>query len=45
MLHDTLLLYDMAEDPDADAALARSWHRWLGETWNMSDGRAARDVG
>ncbi len=39
VLHNTLFLYDMTEDPDAEAALTRSWNRWLGETWNMSDGR------
>ncbi len=39
VLHNTLFLYDMTNDPDAEAALTRSWNRWIGETWKMSDGR------
>ena len=39
VLHNTLFLYDLTEDPDAEAALTRSWNRWLGETWKVSDGR------
>lgn len=39
VLHNTLFLYDMTEDPDAEAALTRSWNRWLGQTWEMSAGR------
>ncbi len=39
VLHNTLFLYDLTEEPDVEAALTRSWNRWLGETWSMSDGR------
>jgi predicted TIM-barrel fold metal-dependent hydrolase len=39
VLHNTLFLYDMTEEPDGEAALTRSWNRWMGETWKMSDGR------
>ena len=39
VLHNTLFLYDMTEDPDAEAALTRSWNKWLGEIWKMSNGR------
>ena len=39
VLHNTLFLYDMTEDPDAEAALTRSWNNWLGETWKISNGR------
>ena len=39
VLHNTLFLYDMTEDPDAEAALTRSWNNWLGETWKLSNGR------
>ena len=39
VLHNTLFLYDMTNDPDAEAALTRSWNSWLGETWKVSDGR------
>ena len=39
VLHNTLFLYDMTEEPDGEAALTRSWNRWLAETWEMSDGR------
>ncbi len=39
VLHNTLFLYDLTDDPDAEAALTRSWNRWLGDTWKVSDGR------
>jgi aminocarboxymuconate-semialdehyde decarboxylase len=39
VLHNTLFLYDMTEDPDAEAALTRSWNHWLAETWAVSDDR------
>lgn len=39
VLHNTLFLYDMTTDPDAEAALTRSWNKWLADTWKMSDGR------
>ncbi len=39
VLHNTLFLYDMTEDADAEAALTRSWNRWLAETWKSSGGR------
>lgn len=39
VLHNTLFLYDMTEDPDAEAALTRSWNNWLAETWKKSNGR------
>ena len=34
-----VFLYDMTEDPDSEAALTRSWNRWLAETWGTSGGR------
>ena len=39
VLHNTLFLYDMTNDPDAEAALTRSWNHWLGEIWKLSDDR------
>ena len=39
VLHNTLFLYDLTNDPDAEAALTRSWNKWLGEIWKVSDGR------
>ena len=39
VLHSTMWLLNMTSDPDAEAALTRSWNRWLGATWKESDNR------
>ncbi len=39
VLHNTLFLFDMTEEADGEAALTRSYNRWLAETWHMSGGR------
>ncbi len=39
VLHATMWLYAMTHDPDAEAALTRSWNKWLAETWKASDNR------
>lgn len=39
VLHATIWLYRMTEDPDAEAALTFAWNKWLAATWARSDGR------
>jgi len=39
VLHATIWLYRMTEDPDAEAALTFAWNKWLAATWAQSDGR------
>ena len=39
VLHTTMWLYAMTEDPDAEAALTFAWNKWLAATWEQSDGR------
>lgn len=39
VLHTTLWLYAMTEDPDAEAAMTFAWNKWLAATWEQSNGR------
>lgn len=39
VLHTTMWLLAMTPDPDAEAALTRSWNKWLAASWKVSHGR------
>ena len=39
VLHNTLWIEPVAEKPDVDAALCRSWNRWLAGVWGKGRGR------
>ena len=39
MLHNTLWIVQVAQWPDTEVALCRSWNRWLAEVWKRSQGR------
>jgi predicted TIM-barrel fold metal-dependent hydrolase len=39
VLHNTLWIEQVAQRPDVEAALCRSWNRWLAEVWKQSQGR------
>lgn len=39
ILHNSLWLYSLTTDPDAEAALTFAWNRWLAATWAKSNGR------
>jgi len=39
VLYSTIWLLSLTEDPDAEAALTRSWNRWLAESWKASNNR------
>src|SRR5262249_60809945 len=39
VLHNTLWIEQVAQRPDVEAALCRSWNRWLAQGWQQSQGR------
>src|SRR5215510_7992530 len=39
VLHNTLWIEQVAQWPDTEAALCRSWNRWLAEVWQQGQGR------
>ena len=39
VLHNTLWIEQVAQWPDTEAALCRSWNRWLAEVWTQGQGR------
>ena len=39
VLHNTLWIEQVAGRPDIEAALCRSWNRWLADIWQQSEGR------
>ncbi len=39
VLHNTLWIEQVTQRPDVEAALCRSWNRWLAEVWKRSGGR------
>jgi predicted TIM-barrel fold metal-dependent hydrolase len=39
VLHNTLWIEQVAQQPDVEAALCRSWNRWLAEVWKQGHGR------
>ena len=39
VLHNTMWIEQVSESPDVEAALCRSWNRWLADTWRQSHGR------
>lgn len=39
VLHNTLWIEQVTQRPDAEAALCRSWNRWVGEVYQKSRGR------
>ena len=39
VLHNTLWIEQVAQWPDTEAALCRSWNRWLAEVWKQGKGR------
>jgi predicted TIM-barrel fold metal-dependent hydrolase len=39
VLHNTLWIAQVAQWPDTEAALCRSWNRWLAEVWKQGQGR------
>ena len=39
VLHNTLWIEQVAQRPDVEAALCRSWNRWLADVWRQSQGR------
>ena len=39
VLHNTLFIAPVAENPDAEAAICRSWNRWMAEVWKSGQGR------
>lgn len=39
ILFPTIWLTNFATDPDAEAALARAWNRWLADIWRAGKGR------
>ena len=39
VLHNTLWIRPVAEKPDVEAAMCRSWNRWMAEVWESGKGR------
>ena len=39
VLHNTLWIEQVAQWPDTEAALCRSWNRWMAEVWTQGQGR------
>ena len=39
VLHNTLWIEQVSADPDAEAALCRSWNKWLADIWKQAEGR------
>jgi predicted TIM-barrel fold metal-dependent hydrolase len=39
VLHNTMYIEPVAQKPDSEAALARSWNRWLADIWKEGQGR------
>jgi len=39
ILHNTMYIEPVAQKPDVEAALSRSWNRWLAEIWKEAKGR------
>ncbi len=39
VLHNTLWIEQVTQRPDMEAALCRSWNRWLAEVWKQGKGR------
>src|SRR5713226_7075279 len=39
VLHNTMWIEQVSQHPDVEAALCRSWNRWLADTWRQSHGR------
>ena len=39
VLHNTLWIEQVAHRPDVEAALCRSWNRWLADVWRRGKGR------
>jgi predicted TIM-barrel fold metal-dependent hydrolase len=39
VLHNTMWIEQVSQHPDVEAALCRSWNRWLGDIWRQSEGR------
>jgi uncharacterized protein len=39
VLHITLWIEQVAQRPDVEAALCRSWNRWMAEVWKQGRGR------
>lgn len=39
VLHNTLFIEPVAQNPDLDAAICRSWNRWLADVWESGQGR------
>ncbi len=39
VLHNSLWLYSLTTDPDAEAAMTFAWNKWLAATWAQSNGR------
>jgi len=39
VLHNTFWIEQVSERPEVEAALCRSWNRWLGDVWKKSRGR------
>ena len=39
VLHNTFWIEQITTDPDTEAALCRSWNRWLGDIYRQSEGR------
>lgn len=39
VVHNTLWIEQVANRQDVEAALCRSWNRWLGEIWKQGNGR------
>ena len=39
VLHNTLWIEQVAQRPDVEAAICRSWNRWLGDVWQQGGGR------
>jgi predicted TIM-barrel fold metal-dependent hydrolase len=39
VLHNTMWIEQVSERPEVEAALCRSWNRWLADTWRQSHGR------
>ena len=39
VLHNTLWIEQISQRPEVEAALCRSWNRWLADIWQQSEGR------
>ena len=39
VLHNTIAIQALTEDPAVDVALCRAWNRWLAEIWKQGKGR------